>query len=114
MRKETLAIRSQLERTKYLEHSAPLFLTSSFVFEDAEDMRASFAEEKDRNIYSRFSNPNVSEFIEKIALLENAEDGVAFATGMAAVYNSLVAFLSSGDHIISASSVFGSTHTLFT
>jgi len=114
MRKETLAIRSQLERTQYLEHSAPLFLTSSFVFEDAEDMRASFAEEKDRNIYSRFSNPNVSEFIEKIALLENAEDGVAFATGMAAVYNSLVAFLSSGDHIVSASSVFGSTHTLFT
>ena len=114
MRKETLAIRSQLERTQYLEHSAPLFLTSSFVFEDAEDMRASFAEEKDRNIYSRFSNPNVSEFIEKITLLENAEDGVAFATGMAAVYNSLVAFLSSGDHIISASSVFGSTHTLFT
>lgn len=114
MRKETLAIRSQLERTQYLEHSAPLFLTSSFVFEDAEDMRASFAEEKDRNIYSRFSNPNVSEFIEKIALLENAEDGVAFATGMAAVYNSLVAFLSSGDHIVSTSSVFGSTHTLFT
>lgn len=114
MRKETLAIRSQLERTQYLEHSSPLFLTSSFVFEDAEDMRASFAEEKGRNIYSRFSNPNVSEFIEKIALLENAEDGVAFATGMAAVYNSLVAFLSSGDHIVSASSVFGSTHTLFT
>lgn len=114
MRKETIAIRNQIERTQYLEHSAPLFLTSSFIFEDAEDMRASFAEEKDRNIYSRFSNPNVSEFIEKIVLLENAEDGVGFATGMAAVYNTLVAFLSSGDHIVSASSVFGSTHTLFT
>lgn len=114
MRKETIAIRNQIERTQYLEHSAPLFLTSSFIFEDAEDMRASFAEEKDRNIYSRFSNPNVSEFIEKIVLLENAEDGVGFATGMAAVYNSLVSFLSSGDHIVSASSVFGSTHTLFT
>lgn len=114
MRKETIAIRNQIERTKYLEHSAPLFLTSSFIFEDAEDMRASFAEEKDRNIYSRFSNPNVSEFIEKIVLLENAEDGVGFATGMAAVYNTLVSFLSSGDHIVSASSVFGSTHTLFT
>src|SRR5690606_28972393 len=60
MKKETLAIRNQIDRTQYLEHSAPLFLTSSFVFEDAEDMRASFAEEKDRNIYSRFSNPNVS------------------------------------------------------
>lgn len=114
MKKETLAIRNQTERTQYLEHSTPLFLTSSFVFEDAEDMRASFAEEKDRNIYSRFSNPNVSEFIEKMVLLENAEDGVGFATGMAAVYNTLVTFLNSGDHIISASSVFGSTHTLFT
>jgi len=114
MRKETIAIRNQIERTQYLEHSAPLFLTSSFIFEDAEDMRASFAEEKDRNIYSRFSNPNVSEFIKKIVLLENAEDGVGFATGMAAVYNTLVSFLSSGDHIVSASSVFGSTHTLFT
>ncbi|HUH25932.1 MAG TPA: PLP-dependent transferase, partial [Flavobacterium sp.] len=79
MRKETLAIKSQIDRTQYLEHSAPLFLTSSYVFEDAEDMRASFAEEKERCIYSRFSNPNVSEFIKKIALLENAEDGVAFA-----------------------------------
>ena len=114
MRKETIAIRNQIERTQYLEHSAPLFLTSSFIFEDAEDMRASFAEEKDRNIYSRFTNPNVSEFIEKIVLLENAEDGVGFATGMAAVYNTLVSFVSSGDHIVSASSVFGSTHTLFT
>ncbi|MBA5792908.1 aminotransferase class I/II-fold pyridoxal phosphate-dependent enzyme [Flavobacterium sp. xlx-214] len=114
MRKETLAIRNQIDRTQYSEHSAPLFLTSSFVFDDAEDMRASFAEEKEKNIYSRFSNPNVSEFIQKIALLENAEDGVAFATGMAAVYNTLVTFLASGDHIVSASSVFGSTHTLFT
>lgn len=114
MKKETLAIRNQTERTQYLEHSTPLFLTSSFVFEDAEDMRASFAEEKERNIYSRFSNPNVSEFIEKMVLLENAEDGVGFATGMAAVHNTLVTFLNSGDHIVSASSVFGSTHTLFT
>jgi len=114
MKKETLAIRNQTERTQYLEHSTPLFLTSSFVFEDAEDMRASFAEEKDRNIYSRFSNPNVSEFIEKMVLLENAEDGVGFGTGMAAVYNTLVTFLNSNDHIVSASSVFGSTHTLFT
>ncbi|MEG1022165.1 MAG: PLP-dependent transferase, partial [Myroides sp.] len=95
MKKETLAIRNQTERTQYLEHSTPLFLTSSFVFEDAEDIRASFAEEKDRNIYSRFSNPNVSEFIEKMVLLENAEDGVGFATGMAAVYNTLVTFLNS-------------------
>lgn len=111
---ETQAIRTQLERTQYLEHSVPLYLTSSFIFEDAEDMRASFAEEKERNIYSRFSNPNTSEFVEKIRLMEGAEDGYAFATGMAAVYSTFAALLNSGDHIVSASSVFGSTHTLFT
>ena len=111
---ETKAVRTQIERTQYLEHSVPLYLTSSFIFEDAEDMRASFAEEKDRNIYSRFSNPNTSEFVEKICLLEGAEDGYAFATGMAAVYNTFAALLDAGDHIVSASSVFGSTHTLFT
>jgi O-succinylhomoserine sulfhydrylase len=111
---ETQAIRTQLERTQFLEHSVPLYLTSSFVFEDAEDMRASFAEEKDRNIYSRFSNPNTSEFVQKMSLLEGAEDGYAFATGMAAVYSTFAALLDAGDHIVSASSVFGSTHTLFT
>ena len=111
---ETQLIRTQLERTQYLEHSVPLYLTSSFVFEDAEDMRASFAEEKERNIYSRFSNPNTSEFVDKICKLEVAEDGFAFATGMAAVYSTFAALLNAGDHIVSASSVFGSTHTLFT
>ena len=111
---ETRLIRTQLERTQYLEHSVPLYLTSSFVFEDAEDMRASFAEEKERNIYSRFSNPNTSEFVDKICKLEGAEDGFAFATGMAAVYSTFAALLNAGDHIVSASSVFGSTHTLFT
>ena len=111
---ETEAIRTQLERTQFLEHTSPLYLTSSFVFEDAEDMRASFAEEKQRNIYSRFSNPNTSEFVEKVCKMEGAEDGYAFATGMAAVYSTLAALLESGDHIVSAQSVFGSTHTLFT
>jgi O-succinylhomoserine sulfhydrylase len=111
---ETLAIRTQLERTSFDEHSTPLFLTSSFVFEDAEDMRASFAEEKPKNIYSRFTNPNTSEFVEKMCLLEGAEAGHAFATGMSAIYSTFAALLNSGDHVISASSVFGSTHTLFT
>jgi O-succinylhomoserine sulfhydrylase len=60
----------QLERTQYLEHSVPLYLTSSFVFEDAEHTRASFAEEKDRNIYSRYSNPNTNEFAEKVCKME--------------------------------------------
>lgn len=112
--KETEAIRTQIERTQFLEHSSPLYMTSSFVFEDAEDMRASFTEEKVRNIYSRFTNPNTSEFVEKICKMEGAEDGYAFATGMAAVFSSLAALLNSGDHIVSARSVFGSTHTLFT
>ncbi|MBZ9728323.1 aminotransferase class I/II-fold pyridoxal phosphate-dependent enzyme [Salegentibacter sp. JZCK2] len=111
---ETEAIRTQNERTQYQEHSTPLYLTSSYVFDDAEDMRASFSEEKERNIYSRFTNPNTSEFTEKIAKMEGAEAGFAFATGMSAVFSSLAALLNSGDHIISARSVFGSTHSLFT
>jgi len=111
---ETKAIRTQMERSQYLEHSTPLHLTSSFVFEDAEEMRAAFAEEKERNIYSRFTNPNTSELVEKVADMEGAEDGVAFATGMGAVFATFAALLDSGDHIVSARSVFGSTHTLFT
>ncbi|WP_274972064.1 trans-sulfuration enzyme family protein, partial [Zunongwangia profunda] len=111
---ETEAIRTQIERSQFLEHSSPLYLTSSYIFEDAEDMRASFSEEKERNIYSRFSNPNTSEFVEKIAKMEGAETGYAFATGMSAVFSTLAALLNSGDHIISSRSVFGSTHSLFT
>ncbi len=111
---ETEAIRTQIERSQFLEHSSPLYLTSSYIFEDAEDMRASFSEEKERNIYSRFSNPNTSEFVEKIAKMEGAEAGYAFATGMSAVFSSLAALLNSGDHVISSRSVFGSTHALFT
>ncbi|MBC2838929.1 PLP-dependent aspartate aminotransferase family protein [Robiginitalea sp. SC105] len=111
---ETDAIRTQINRTEFLEHSAPLYLSSSFVFEDAEDMRASFAEEKDRTIYSRYANPNTSEWIEKVCKMEGAEDGFAFASGMAAVFSTMAALLDSGDHVVSSRSVFGSTHTLFT
>jgi len=111
---ETEAIRTQIERSKFLEHSSPIYLTSSFVFEDSEDMRASFAEEKERNIYSRYSNPNSSEFIEKVCKMEGAEDGFAFSSGMSAVFSTFAALLNSGDHIISARSIFGSTHSLFT
>ncbi|MDT0685065.1 trans-sulfuration enzyme family protein [Autumnicola psychrophila] len=111
---ETIAVRTQMERSQHLEHSTPVYLTSSYVFEDAEDMRASFSEEKDRNIYSRFTNPNTSEFVDKIAKMEGAETGYAFATGMAAVFSTLAALLNSGDHVVSARSVFGSTHGLFT
>jgi len=111
---ETQAIRTQTEQSQFQEHSSPLYLTSSFVFEDAEEMRASFAEEKERNIYSRFSNPNTSEFIQKVCQMEGAEDGVAFASGMGAVFGTFATFLNAGDHLISARAVFGSTHSLFT
>lgn len=111
---ETEAIRTQLERTQFQEHSSPLYLTSSFVFDDAEDMRASFTEEKERNIYSRFTNPNTSEFVEKLCKMEKAESGHAFATGMSAVFSTFAALLDAGNHIVSSRSVFGSTHSLFT
>ena len=112
---ETRAIRIQTDRTNEKEHSTPLFLTSSFVYDSAEDMAAAFADDTlDVNIYSRFSNPTVDEFITKIAALENAEDGIATGTGMAAVFSTFMTFLSKGDHIVSAAAVFGSTHTILT
>ncbi len=113
-KKQTQSIRIQSKRSSFNEHSTPLYLTSSYVFEDAEDMRAQFAEEKEGEIYSRYANPNVQEFIDKMANLENAESGWATASGMAAVFSFFGALLSSGDHIVSARSVFGSTHRLFT
>lgn len=112
---ETDAIRTQTQRTSEKEHSTPLFLTSSFVYDSAEDMGAAFADDTlDVNIYSRFSNPTVDEFVSKICVLEKAEDGIATGTGMAAVFSTFMTFLSKGDHIISASAVFGSTHTILT
>jgi O-succinylhomoserine sulfhydrylase len=111
---ETQAIRNQTERSQFSEHSTPLYLTSSFVFEGAEDMRASFAEEKERNLYSRFTNPNTTEFVYKIVAMEGAETGYAFATGMSAIFSTFAALLNAGDHIVSCRSVFGSTHSMFT
>tara|TARA_B110000238_G_scaffold111430_1_gene121122 strand:+ start:6358 stop:7524 length:1167 start_codon:yes stop_codon:yes gene_type:complete len=111
---ETIAIRTQTERTQFSEHSTPLYLTSSFVFDDAEEMRASFSEEKERNLYSRFSNPNTTEFVEKVVRMEGAEAGYAFATGMSAIFSTFAALLDAGDHVVSCRSVFGSTHSMFT
>lgn len=111
---ETQAIRNQTERSQFLEHSTPIYLTSSFVFDDAEDMRASFAEEKERNLYSRFTNPNTTEFVNKIVAMEEAEAGYAFATGMAAVFATFATLLNAGDHMVSCRSIFGSTHGIFT
>ncbi|MCY7291290.1 MAG: aminotransferase class I/II-fold pyridoxal phosphate-dependent enzyme [Ferruginibacter sp.] len=111
----TKAIRLQTEQTAQKEHSTPLFLTSSFTYDSAEEMADAFSDdETTANIYSRFSNPTVDEFIAKIAALENAETGIATATGMAAVFGTFMTFLKAGDHIISASAVFGSTHTILT
>lgn len=112
---ETKAIRIQTKRTEQKEHATPIFLTSSFTYESAEDMAAAFTtDEPEVNIYSRFSNPTVDEFINKMAALEETEDGVATATGMSAIFSTFMTFLSKGDHIISASAVFGSTHTILT
>ncbi len=113
--RETKAIRLQTEQTSQKEHATPLFLTSSFTYNSAEEMGEAFADDTlDVNIYSRFSNPTVDEFINKMAALEGAEDGVATGTGMAAIFATFMTFLSKGDHIISASAVFGSTHTILT
>jgi O-succinylhomoserine sulfhydrylase len=111
---ETIAIRTQAEQTGHKEHAVPMYLTSSFTFDNAEDMRAAFADETDANIYSRFSNPNADEFAEKMALLEGAEAGYATSSGMGAVFASFMTFLKSGDHLLACRSIFGSTHTIIT
>ncbi|MBX7094945.1 MAG: PLP-dependent transferase [Flavobacteriales bacterium] len=112
-KKSTSAVRIQTEKSPAKEHSVPLYLTSSFVFDDAEEMRAAFADEIERPIYSRFSNPNVDEFTEKMRILEGAESGFSTASGMAAVFATFGALLKSGDRILSCRSIFGATHTLF-
>ncbi len=114
MKPITKAIRIQTERTNEMEHSTPMFLTSSFCFDNAEEMRAAFADESDDNIYSRFSNPNVDEFTAKIVALEGAESGYATASGMSAIFGSFMALLKQGDHLLSSDSIFGSTHTIIT
>ncbi|MCW3118285.1 MAG: O-succinylhomoserine sulfhydrylase, partial [Chitinophagaceae bacterium] len=110
----TKVIRTRVEQTNEMEHSSPIFLTSSFCFDNAEDMRAAFADETDANIYSRFSNPTVQEFTDRVVALEGAEDGYATASGMSAVFASFMALLKSGDHLISCNAIFGSTHTVIT
>ncbi len=111
---ETRAIREQAERTQHREHSVPVYLTSSFVFDSAEHGQALFAGDIEGNVYSRYSNPSTDEFIRKICLLEDAEDGIATASGMAAVFAGIAGLLESGDHILVARSVFGSTHQILT
>lgn len=112
MHRITRAIRIQNDTTQQGEHSTPLYLTSSFQFDNAEGMRAAFAEETDDNIYSRFSNPSVDEFVNKMCALEGADAGFATSSGMSAVFASFMAFLKQGDHLVCCSAVFGSTHGL--
>ena len=110
----TKAIRVKNTKTQYNEHSTPIFLTSSFTFECAEDMRAAFADEVETTVYSRFVNPNYSELVNKMCALEGTEAGYATATGMAAIFASMVAVVGNGDHIVSCRSIFGASHTMLT
>lgn len=111
---ETLAIRTQAPVSAEREHSVPLYLTSSFRFDDAEHARALFTEEVEGNIYSRYANPNTDEFVRKLCLLEGGDDGIATSSGMSAVFTAIAARVSSGDHVLASRALFGSTHQIFT
>ena len=106
---ETLAVRAGMDRTHHREHSEAMYLTSSFVFENAAQAAVMFSGEEDGNVYARFTNPSVSLFEERLAALEGAEDCIATASGMAAITAMIMANLSSGDHIVASKSLFGSS-----
>jgi O-succinylhomoserine sulfhydrylase len=114
MKFETKAIRLQTTQTGHKEHSTPIFPTSSFTFENAEQMAAIFTGDEAGNIYSRFTNPTIREFEVKMAALEGTEDAFATASGMAAVFATFAAFLHQGDHILSSRAIFGSTNNVIT
>lgn len=109
----TQAIRAGFERSAYGEHSEPMYLTSSFVFDSAEQAAARFAGSDLGNVYSRYTNPTVAVFEQRLAALEGAEMAVATASGMAAILSTCMALLKSGDHVICSRSVFGTTTVLF-
>ncbi|MEN2282319.1 aminotransferase class I/II-fold pyridoxal phosphate-dependent enzyme [Algoriphagus sp. SE2] len=111
---ETNSIRINSSKSNQKEHSSPLYLTSSFTFDSAEEARAMFADEIQGNIYSRYANPNSSELIEKICAAEGTESGIATASGMAAMFGSIASLLQQGDHVLASRSLFGSTHQLLT
>lgn len=110
----TDAIRTQSARSGHNEHSAPIYMTSSFVFDSAEQAQALFAGEEDGTIYSRYANPNTDELVNKLCRLEHTQAGIVTASGMAAVFASLAAFLHSGDHIVASSALFGSSLQILT
>ena len=106
---ETLAIRTQVPQSEQREHSVPLYMTSSFTFESAEQGAAMFKGEESGHLYSRYGNPNTEELVNKLSLMEQAETGIVTASGMAAVYTSFAAFLGNKDHIIVSKSIFGNS-----
>jgi len=110
---ETLAIHAGIHRSQFNEHSEALYLTSSYVFDNAEQAAARFSGEEPGNVYSRFTNPTVTTFEERLAALEGAEACVATASGMSAILACVMGLLSAGDHIIASKSLFGSTLNLF-
>ncbi len=109
---ETEMVRTRVDPSGHREHASAIYMTSSFLFDDAEQARAAFAREIDSYIYTRYANPNVTEFVDKMVRLEGAEAGVGLASGMSAVFSALAALLNSGDHVLASRSVFGSTHQL--
>ena len=110
----TNAVRAGHQRTNENEHSEPIFTTSSFVFSSAAEAAARFSGEEPGNIYSRFTNPTVRVFEQRLASLENAECCVATASGMSAITATILGLLSTGDHIVSSRSIFGTTTVLLT
>lgn len=112
-RPATRAIRGGQSRTEEMEHSEALFMTSSYVFENAADAAATFSGEREGNVYSRYTNPTVRMFEQRLALLEKGEACVATSSGMAAIFSICMAFLKSGDHIVSSRSIFGATNVVF-
>jgi len=112
-RPETLAVRAGQERSQFGEHAEALYLTSSFVFESAAQAAARFSGAEEGNVYSRFTNPTVTMFQERLAALEGAERSVATASGMAAILATVMALLKAGDHIVAARGIFGASQQLF-
>jgi O-succinylhomoserine sulfhydrylase len=110
---DTLAIRAGHTRTHEGEHSEPIFLTSSYIFDSAADAAARFAGDAQGNVYSRYTNPTVRTFEERIAAMEGGEEAVATASGMAAILSTCMALLKAGDHVVCSRSVFGTTTVLF-
>ncbi|MCP5273734.1 MAG: O-succinylhomoserine sulfhydrylase [Burkholderiales bacterium] len=113
LKPETLALRTGINRSQFNEHSEPIYLTSSFVFDNAAQAAARFSGEESGNIYSRFTNPTVTALEERLSAMESAETCVATSTGMSAILSCVMGLLSAGDHIVASQSLFGATVNLF-